>query len=283
MKSSFCRIHGQNNRTVLQIIVYNISVLGLLIFGTISVASPCFRYTGLIDIPTAYAMKNGVFNAGSQISVWDKKRNETAISVEIGLFDYAELKITGMIVHNILNTQDKGYVTGSLKIRLSQESGSVPGLSFGIDNFGEKIRDNSKIHDTSFYGVISKQFNLPFAHIFSGHLGIGNKSYVVDESIGKYLHGIFFGLSKNIALSSLDDQLNLACEIKGKSLNAGLRYTMNSGLMICLGVGQLNSDSANYRYYTNVSFTNELIMKRIQQASELAQKAVRIANESRPD
>ncbi len=215
-------------------------------------------------------MKNGIFNVGIHTAIYDQKREEVGIRADFGIFNFAE---SGIFV---LKRDDKDFLMGNLKLMLSHESGSIPALSVGLDNFGEEVTDNVKDNRLSFYIVISKQFNLPLVHIIDGHIGIGNQRYFVNESFGTYLHGLFFGLRKDFILSSQNSKLRLMGELIGKDINAGIRYLMDTGISINLSASQLNS---GIRYYVGISFTNEPILKQISQVSELARNAVRIANE----
>ena len=258
-----------------RLINYVLVLTMALFFANPSAAAPYFRGTGLMNIPTAYVAQQGFFNVGVHTAIWDQKRDELAIRIDFGIFNRAELGLIG------LKKKTDDYVMGNIKLSLSRESGSTPGLSVGVDNFGEKVQDGSESYRRSVYGVLSKQFNLPIVHLISGHLGIGNHRYVVDTSIGKYLHGIFMGLSKELHLSFLDSQLYLMCEADGRDLNAGLRYMMSSGLSIHLAAGQVSFEPKDIKYYLGVSFTNAPMMSRIDQNSELAKQAVKIANEAR--
>jgi hypothetical protein len=248
-----------------------------LLFADVSAAAPYFRDTGLMNIPTAYVTRQGLFSLGIHTAILDQKRDELAIRIDFGVFNFAELGLMG------LKKKDDSHVMGNVKLLLSRESGSTPGLSIGVDNFGEEIQNGSEDYRRSVYGVVSKQFNLPIVHLISGHLGIGNHRYVAETSIGKYLHGVFMGLSKVLHLSFLDSQLYLMCEVDGKDVNAGLRYMMDSGLSISVATGQLSSDLKDIKYYLGIGFTNAPIMRKIDQSSELAKRAVRIANEARSD
>ena len=246
-----------------------------LLFADVSAAAPYFRATSLMNIPTAYVTQEGFFNVGVHTAIWDQERDELAIRIDFGIFDLAEL---GLMV---LKKKDRDYVIGNVKLRLSSESGSIPGLSIGVDNFGEKVQDGSESYKRSVYGVVSKQFNLPVVHLISGHLGVGNHRYATDTSIGEYLHGVFMGLSKEFHLPFLDSQLYLMCEADGRDLNAGLRYVMDSGLSLNLAIGQLSSDARDVEYHLGISFASEPIMRKIDESSELAKKAAIIANEAR--
>lgn len=237
-------------------------------------ASPYFGGTGLIEIPTAYIMNNGIFNAGVHVDISHEKRQDLSLMMEFGFLNFAELGIIGIIRDN------KEYIKGNAKLILAREEGILPAFAVGVDNFGEDIESDTT-YDMSFYGVISKQFNLPYIHLIGLHLGLGNKSYVYDESLGKYLHGFFVGLNKDWIIDSRDMRLSLMTEIKGKWANVGLRCLMNSGLCINLAVGQFDFDRKDISYNIGLSFTNEPVMKKITQSMELAKQAVRIANETR--
>ncbi len=276
MSKCSCRAHGASiklynmKNEIFRLSLKIFTCLSVLYISCSSFAIAYFSNTGLIDIPSAYVMKNGIFSAGAYFAIHDQKRQETGIRADFGLFDFIESGIF------ILKKDDKDYLMGNFKLILSRESGSIPALSIGFDNFGEKVDNDSLGYKSSFYGVISKQFNLPFVHIINGNIGIGNQRYVVDESFGTYLHGLFFGLRKDFVLPSQNSKLSLKGELIGKNINVGIRYLLDTGVSIDLSISQLNSD---IKYYLGISFTNEPIIKQISQVSELAKNAVRIANE----
>jgi hypothetical protein len=252
--------------------------LAIALFAAgISAAAPYFRGTGLMNTPSAYVMQQGIFDAGVHITVSDQKREELAVRIDFGMFNFIELGLMG------LKADDDDYVLGNLKILLFHESGSTPSLSIGLDNFGEKAENFSESYQRSLYGVISKQFNLPILHIISGHLGIGNRRYVSETSAGKYLHGVFLGLTKELYLSFLDSRLRLMCELDGSDLNMGIQYAMSSGLSVNFAVGQLDSAPEGIKYYLGVSFTNEPSLNDIDQISKQVMKAVTLINQARSD
>ncbi|MDQ1318353.1 MAG: hypothetical protein QG588_2013 [Candidatus Poribacteria bacterium] len=260
-------------------IVINVFISLLATVG--SVSASYFQDTGLLDIPTAYVMDNGIFNAGVKTSIRHETREEIFSRIDFGLLNFAELGVVG------IRLDDKDYLMCNAKILLARESGVLPEFAIGMDNLGEKIPQNIceyvPTYDLSFYAVISKQFNLPFIHIIRGHLGIGNKRYIYDESIGKYLHGAFLGLGKELVLTSRNICLSLMGEIKGNDVNAGLKYTMNSGLIVNFAAQGLNSKAKNIIYHIGIGFTNAPMMMDIAQSIELAKQAVRIANEARSE
>jgi hypothetical protein len=239
----------------------------------ISVAAPYFRGTSLMNIPTADVMSRGIFSVGIHTAIQDQKRDELAMRVDFGVLSFVELGLMGV------KWNGEDYVVGSAKLIITREVGSIPSLSMGVDNFGEKIRDTSGSYERSIYGVLSKRFNLPAVHLISGHLGIRGHRYVSETSVGKYLHGVFMGLDKEFAL--LDRRLRLMCEVDGSGLNTGLQYMMDSGLSVSMAAGPLSSGSEDIKYYLGIGFTNESMMKKIDQNAELAKRAVKIANEAR--
>ena len=260
-----------------KLIIYMLILIISLLFASISAAAPYFRGTGLMNIPTAYVKSEGIFDLGMHLSAVDQRRDELAIRMDFGIFNFVELGLME------LKTEDSDYILGNLKILLFRESGSAPALSIGVDNFGEKVKNESESYERSAYGVMSKRFNLPVVHIIGGHLGIGNRRYIAKTSIGKYLHGVFMGLSKDFYLSFLNSRLRLMCELDGRDLNVGLHYAMSSGLSVSFAVGELVSSSEDIKYYLGLSFTNEPVIDDINQLSKQIIKAVTLINQSRPD
>jgi hypothetical protein len=248
-----------------------------LCISQVANATTYFHSTGLMDIPTAYIMDNGIFDVGTHIAISDQKRQDMSLIMDFGLLNFAEIGIVG------LKRNEKDYIMGNVKVLLAKESGAIPSFSVGVDNIGEDVDGNPKEYDMSLYAVLSKQFNLPFLHLISGHLGIGNKRYIDEDSIGKYLHGGFLGLSKELILDSRDIRLSLMGELKGKRADVGLKCLMKSGLAINLAIGQLSSDKDILSYHIGIAFTNAPMMKEIAQSIELAKQAVRIANEARSE
>ncbi len=257
--------------------VYTFALIFTLFFADISAAAPYFRITSLMNIPTAYISQQGIFDVGVHTAILNRRRDEVAIRVDLGVFNFAELGLMG------LKRDGSDYVLGNIKLLAAPELGMIPALSIGIDNIGEEVPNSAGDYEQSFYGVMSKRFNLPIIHLISGHLGIGSDRYISDDSIGKYLHGVFAGINKEFHVSSLNSDLRVMCEVDGKEFNIGLQYKMDSGLSVNLAVGELDSAPDDVRYYLGVSFTNSAIASKIDQNSELAKRAVRIANEARSD
>jgi hypothetical protein len=84
-------------------------------------------------------------------------------------------------------------------------------------------------------------------------------------------------------LTSRNIRLSLMGEVKGNSVNAGLKYSMNSGLIVNFAAEGLSSKAKDITYRVGIGFTNAQMMKDIAQSIEFAKQAVRIANEARSD
>jgi len=276
MSGFSCRVLGAG-RMSYKLKIYFFALAAILILTQISTAAPFFRGTSLMNIPTAYVPEQGIFNVGTHLAIYDQERDELAVRLDFGIFNFVELGLTH------LKLEDQNFVMGNLKLLLIRESGMSPAVSIGVDNFGEKIRDGSESYKRSIYGVLSKQFNLPLIHIISGHLGIGNRRYVSEDSPGKYLRGVFVGLGKDMQVSSLNSRLRLMFEVDGRDFNLGTRYMMHSGLSLNFAVSQLSSAPDGLRYYIGINFTNEPVMNDIDQAAKQALKAVKIVNEALSD
>lgn len=256
------------------IICFVICVI-LINLTQISYAFSYFHGSGLLDTPSAYILDNGVFDTGMDILISDSKRQDTSFRIDFGLLNFSEFGIV------YLKKDGKDFMTGNAKFILAREEGILPAFAFGVDNIGEKIDKNNDKYDISFYAVISKKFNLPVIHLINTNLGFGNKRYIDEDSIGKYLHGGFISLNKDIFITSRDMRLSLMSEIIGKGFNIGLKCLLKSGLGINLAIDQLSSGNEAIQYRFGVSFTNAQIMKEINQSIELSRQAVRISNEAK--
>jgi hypothetical protein len=72
-------------------------------------------------------------------------------------------------------------------------------------------------------------------------------------------------------------------ELDGRDFNVGTRYLLNSGLSLDLAVGALNaplSEGKEIRYLLGVSFTNRMMLQKIEEASQLAKQAGKRASEA---
>jgi hypothetical protein len=66
-------------------------------------------------------------------------------------------------------------------------------------------------------------------------------------------------------------------------MNVGIRYILTSGLLIDIAFGSLNaplSAGKELRYLVGVSFTNRMMLQKIEEASQLAKQAGKRASEA---
>lgn len=248
---------------------------------------PYFRDSGLVDIPTGRTIEHGIFNVGTYVALENSRElpiNEVAIKLDFGLLDRFEAGLTA------LKFAKESYLLGNFKLNLLVESDVKPNIAVGLDNIGDKVStEDSKRYERSFYLAISKKFNLPYAHLFEGHIGIGNKRYVESQresSMGRYLHGVFVGISKEFHPGLIRGDLLIDAEIDGRFVNLGMRYWTKSGLQIDLAMKALDSlfdQGEHTQYLFGLSFTNRFIMKQITDARKLAIQAGKLATQAQKD
>jgi len=241
----------------------------ILVIAGNSAAAPYFQDTGLVDIPTGKSLEHGIFNVGAFISFSNEKglpREDTAVKLDFGLFDRLEANIT------TLKRNETSFLLSSFKLQLIKEIDAIPNVAVGVENLGDKISDEQQYKSPSQFLVISKLFNLPYTHLLAGHIGIGRGRYVEDESIGRYLHGVFFGISKDFQPGFAKGDISLSVEVDGRGLNAGIRYLTTGGLLLNLAAVNLNKDE-EIRYLFGVAFTNRTMLEEIDGAKRLAFQA----------
>ena len=202
-------------------------ILCVLIVSVVShpVSSEMFTESGLVDIPTGNILSHGIFGGGTFIRCphvedipaadgYHFYCNAVAMRFNFGLFDRVEIGL-----RYLSNTSDIGPPAeraAHLKFQLlkERESGVIPSVAIGIENISDTAfsaservavgtedhnhtsfaRNERAIQDTypSMFLAISKTFNLPLTHQFSGHLGLGTERFA---PVGMS-RGIFVGLSK---------------------------------------------------------------------------------------
>jgi len=259
--------------------------LCFLIFASSGWPAPYFRESGLVDIPTGSVIEHGVFGLGTYFAFQNEDklpRDEAAVRLDFGLFNRVEIGLTSMR-HN-----QTSFLLGNLKVLIFREADAVPNLAVGIENVGDQIENG--LHDLGRYErkstflAISKTFNLPRVHLISGHIGIGNNRFAEDTGLGKVLNGVFFGISKDFYPAFARGDLTFSAEVDGRGVNVGVRHTANSGLQVYLGAEALNApatDEKEIRYVAGVSWTNRMLMKRIEDAKNLAKQAALHATQAK--
>ena len=277
-------------------------LLFLLIFVSITAYSPVngevFTESGLVDVPTGAVLGHGIFGAGTYLAFRHSAMvsglqtpptilgDVVAIRLNFGLFDRIEVGLGH--IWNEYGSELSTERAASLKVQLlkEQEAGVIPNIAVGIEHLGDRIltldAEENRILPSAFLAV-SKTFNLPRIHQFSGHLGVGTQRFAFNG----YPMGLFVGVSKEFQPAFAQGDITMSVEFDGSGANAGMRYITSSGLQISLGAETLNNPD-ELRYLASVSWTNERMLEQIdetrrliQRATELAVKARRAAQDSK--
>lgn len=260
--------------------LYSLSILltACLIFA-VPVNAEIFTESGLIDIPSGKVLKHGIFGVGVYAPFQNSthfKRDPVAFRVNFGMFDRIEISGSHILPQD--NDASRSFL-GHLKAQLLVESGKIPDIAIGIDNLGDNvIQEWDTYHANSAYLVISKTFNLPLIHLISGHIGLGNNRFAIDDNP----IGMFVGLSTELRPAFARDDIKLSLEFDGGGINAGIQHTANSGLRISLGVETLNR-SEDIRYFAAISWSNAKLMEQIAGANRLAQQAAKLAGRAKKE
>jgi len=253
-------------------------VVVIFIYTNNSKAAPYFHDPDLVDIPSGKALEHGIFTVGTFMAFRIEEgfpREETAVKLDFGLFNRLEISIITLKL-------EQSFLLSNFKLQLLKEVDMLPNVAIGIENIGDEVTE-SRYASVSQYIAISKNFNIPFIHLITGHIGIGRKRYVEEKSIGRYLHGAFGGISKEFQPRLIDGNVSLSVELDGRDINVGVRYLLNSGLLLDVAFGAVNaplSEEKDIRFLAGVSFTNQMMLRKIQEASQLAKQAGKRASEA---
>ncbi|RKU14970.1 hypothetical protein C6500_21625 [Candidatus Poribacteria bacterium] len=271
-------------------------LLLLLLSASITVSHPVrgeiFTERGLVDIPTGRVLNHGIFGAGtymafqhpaetvSAIGEHNDLGNAIAIRLNFGLFDRV-----GVGLKYLWNEHDsESFIdwTATLKVQLlkEQEVGAIPSVAIGVEALSDKLFSGNSgaeaNENPSAFLVVSKTFNLPRIHQFSGHLGVGTQRFAFGESP----IGLFVGLSKEFQPAFARGDITMNLEFDGAGVNAGMRYITTSGLQVGLGAETLNSPD-ELRYLVAVSWTNEQLVAEINETRGLIKRATELAIEAK--
>jgi len=256
------------------------SAVVVFIYVSNAGAAPYFHDPDLVDIPSGKSLEHGIFTVGTFMAFLNEKgfpREESAVKLDFGLFNRLEISIITLKL-------EQNFLLSNFKIQLLKEVDVLPNVAIGIENIGDKVPESIRRYESaSPYIAISKRFNLPFTHLITGHIGIGRKRYIEEESIGRYLHGVFGGISKDFQPRFIDGNISLSLELDGRDVNLGVRYLTISGLLLDIALGTLNaplSEGKEMRYLLGVSFTNRMMLQKIEAASQLAKQAGKRASEA---
>ena len=269
-------------------------LLLLLAFITIPhrASGEIFTERGLVDIPTGEVLRHGIFGAGTYVTVQSSSENmpptaennssinALAIRLNFGLFDRVEFGLEHL--WNEHESEPFTERTVNLKVQLlkEQEVGVIPSVAIGIEALSTKLfledSETEENENPSAFLVVSKAFNLPRIHQFSGHIGVGTQRFAFRENP----MGLFVGLRKEFQPAFARGDVTMNVEFDGIGVNAGMRYITTSGLQVALGAETLNSPS-ELRYLTTVSWTTEQLIKQIDETRRLIKQATKLAIEAK--
>ena len=262
--------------------------LFLTVFALITVAKPLsaevFTGSGLVDIPTGQVLQHGIFEAGTYLGFQQQMMDRSttnlgdavAVRLNLGLFDRVEVGLVHL--WNAYDEQPAADRTANLKFQLLKEpeTGAIPSIAIGIERLGRDIvfwDSEAEADDSaSAFLAISKTFNLPRIHQFSGHIGIGTQRFAFSERP----IGLFVGLRKEFRPAFARGNITTSLEFDGAGVNLGVRYATSSGLQIALGAETLNTPDA-LRYLASVSWTNAQILEQIDETRRLIKVATELA------
>lgn len=251
-----------------------------------------FIESGLVDIPTGGVLRHGIFGAGTYVAFQYPSENLSAtakdnllanalaIRLNFGLFDRVEVGLEHL--WNEHNSESSTERAVNLKVQLlkEQEVGVIPSVAIGIENLSDKLfsgnSETEEDENLSAFLAVSKTFNLPRIHQFSGHIGVGTQRFAFGENP----IGLFVGLSKEFQPAFARGDITLNLEFDGAGVNAGVRYITSSGLQVALGAETLNSPD-ELRYLAAVSWTNEQLIDQIDETRRLIKQATKLAIEAK--
>ena len=264
----------------------------LIVFLSVTVSKPVsgevFTGSGLVDMPTGRVLKHGIFEAGTYLSFQQRviDRSTTnlgdavAVRLNFGLFDRVEIGLTQLWEEH--GSEPASDRTANLKFQLLKEpeTGAIPNIAIGIEKLSRDIvlwdSEAKEDESASVFFAISKTFNLPRIHRFSGHIGIGTQRFASEERP----IGVFAGLSKEFRPAFARGNITTSLEFDGGGVNAGLRYATSSGLQVALGAETLNNLD-KLRYLASVSWTNEQILEQIDETQRLVDRAIALVIETK--
>ncbi|MDE0014711.1 MAG: YjbH domain-containing protein [Candidatus Poribacteria bacterium] len=262
--------------------------LFLIVLASITVSKPVrgevFTGTGLVDIPTGKVLQHGIFEAGTYLGFQQRMMDGSttnlgdavAVRLNFGLFDRVEVGLTHL--WNEYGEQPSADRTANLKFQLLKEpeTGAIPSIAIGVEKLGRAIvlwdSEAEADESASAFLAISKTFNLPRIHQFSGHIGIGTQRFAFSERP----IGLFVGLRKEFRPAFARGNITTSLEFDGAGVNLGVRYAASSGLQVALGAETLNIPD-ELRYLVSVSWTNAQILEQIDETRRLIKLATELA------
>ena len=270
-------------------------LLLLLVFASITASTPAngevFTDSGLVDIPTGAVLEHGIFGAGTYLAFGQNATvselqtpstnlsDVVALRLNFGLFDRIEVGLGHIWNEYASEVATDRALNLKLQLLKEQETGASPSVAVGIEHLNDTIFTSDSEEDgipSSAFLAVSKTFNFPRIHQFSGHIGVGTQRFAFEDSPV----GLFVGLSKEFQPAFARGDITLSLEFDGVGANAGMRYITSSGLQVALGAETLNNPD-KLRYLASVSWTNARLLEQIDETRRLIQQATRLAVEAK--
>jgi hypothetical protein len=167
-------------------------------------AKGIFGVTDLINAPNNRVLSPGGFNLGAHFNEHSKGK----IQIDVGLVTDLELGVALDL------TRDYNDLAMRFKYRLIPETKDTFGFAFGIQDIGKDVFSPYVV-----MGHVLSPYDLRWS------LGLG----------GGGLGGLFFGISKVYNTSQVP-RVILIGECDSYGLNLGVKIQMNKGLMLDVGV-----------------------------------------------
>ena len=241
-----------------------------------SVTGEIFTESGLVDIPTGGVLEHGIFGAGTYIAFQHSSENMSttaennflgnviAMRLNFGLFDRIEVGLKHFWNEHGSESSTDQIVNLKVQLLKEQEVGVIPSVAIGVEKLLSRHSETEENENRAAFLAVSKTFNLPRIHQFSGHIGVGTQRFALEESP----MGLFVGLSKEFQPAFARGDITMNLEFDGAGVNAGIQYITSSGLQVALGAETLNSPD-ELRYLAAVSWTNERLLEQIDETRRL--------------
>ncbi len=229
---------------LLSVILFNINLFAQSSAG----ANANIEYPSLIDVPTAGVLDKG--NVG--LGVYFMPLGVVISKIEVGVFDNFSIGVSYGAANFIGMDSPKWYkLPGvSVKLRIIDESLSMPAFALGFDSQGKGEFDNElnrfKIKSSGFYFAASKNFS------FLGFLGLhGALNYSLENEDGDKDIDFSFGFEKTLGSNlSVVGEYDLAINDNARRsygagngyLNMGVRWSFGNGLTLGFDLRDLLSN-----------------------------------------
>jgi hypothetical protein len=198
------------------------------------------RTKRMIDIPTAFTMKQAEIELGGRLYATDGMSTEINIGVFNEFFfgvSYGGTKIIGR-EEPVWN----GHPGVRLQYRLIPEDFYYPNVSLGFDSqgYGEWSEPRYEVKSKGFYLVLSKNYFVSGGNLGTLGLHIGTNYCVTEDAVkGDDNVNAFIGLDKSLIKNmnflveydfAFNDDSKYSLTRKKGYLNMGLRWSFNNEL-----------------------------------------------------